>query len=136
VTDPKVQLVYRRRPREVVFPRSPPTTIVRPTRAQAECRLKFGELARASKHFTIEEVARMVGGEVVEVNGRKAVRLPNGRILQKHQAFVKAMLSGWRSEHSSGVKMPKWLEELSRAYFPAVRVSAVEEVLKQKGLKA
>jgi len=69
-----------------------------------------------SKHFTAEEVARMVGGEAVVVNGRKAIKLPDGRILQKHQAFIKAMLTGWISPHTR-VHLPKWLRELSRTYY-------------------
>ena len=98
------------------YVRLEPITVRRPTRAQAHCRLRFGELSRASKHFSAEEVARMVGGEVVEVDGVKAVKLPDGRILQKHQAFLKAMLTGWRSPYTR-VYLPKWLRELSRTYF-------------------
>jgi len=112
----RLQLVLRWRPQLTAYIRYEPITTVRPTRAQAHCRLRFGELSRAAKFFSVEEVARMVGGEVVEVNGVEAVKLQDGRVLQKHQAFLKAMLSGWRSPYTR-VHLPKWLRELSRTYF-------------------
>jgi len=112
-----LQLVLRWRPSPVVYVRSEPVTVKRPTRAQAQCRLRFGELSKVSKHYTHEEVAELVGGEVVEVNGRKVIRLPDGRLLQKHQAFIKAMLSGWRSPHTR-VSVPRWLEEVTRYWVP------------------
>ena len=111
----RLQLVLRLRPEPRAYVRAEPVTAARPTRAQAECRLRFGELARAARHFTHEEVARMVGGEVVEVGGRKAIRLPDGRLLLKHQAFMKATMSGWRSPHARA-HLPAWLRQLSRLY--------------------
>jgi len=112
-----LQLVLRLRPELTVYARSEPVTVKRPTRAQAQCRLKFGELSKAAKHFTHEEVARMVGGEVVEVNGKKAIKMPDGRLLMKHQALIKAMLSGWKSPYTQ-VHIPTWLREASRLYTP------------------
>ena len=72
----------------------------------------------------------MVGGEVVEVNGVKAVRLPDGRVIQKHQAFIKAMLTGWRSPYTR-VTLPKWLRSLSRSFFSL----PVQQVKKYKELE-
>lgn len=74
----------------------------------------------------------MVGGEVVEVNGRKAIRLPDGRLLMKHQAYVKARTSGWRSEQSRIWRLPRWIEELSKAFYPAV---PAEELLRALEVK-
>jgi len=126
----RIQLVLRWRPRLVLYVREEPVTVRRPTRAQAHCRLRFGELSRASRHFSAEEVAEMVGGEVVEVNGVKAVRLPDGRVIQKHQAFIKAMLTGWRSPYTR-VTLPKWLRSLSRSFFSL----PVQQVKKYKELE-
>jgi len=115
----KLQLVLRWKPKPLVYVRSEPVTVERPTRAQAQCRLKFGELSEASKHYTYEEVAELVGGEVVEINGGKAIKLPDGRILMKHHAFIKARLSGWRSPHTR-VRIPRWLRELSSRYWVSI----------------
>lgn len=121
-----IQLVLRRKPGIVVYPRSTPVTVKRPTPAQAQCRLRFGELSRAARHYTHEEVARMVGGEVVEVNGRKAIKMPDGRLLQKHHAFIKAMLAGWRSPDTR-VHIPLWLRRLSQVYWPPLPHEAIKK---------
>jgi len=112
----RLQLVIRWKPRLTVYPRSEPVTIRRPTRAQAHCRSRFGELSGVGRFFSAREVAEMLGGEVIKVNGREAVKLPDGRILQKHQAFLKAMLTGFKSPYTR-VHLPKWLRELSRTYY-------------------
>jgi len=96
--------------------------------------LRFGELSRAARHFSVEEVAEMVGGEVVEVNGRKVVKLPDGRLLMKHQAFIKAMLTGWRSPDTR-VHIPKWLREISRTYYTLPYSPELVKVLRVVGKK-
>jgi len=131
---PRLELVIRWSPRLTVFVREEPVTRVRPSRAQAHCRLRFAELSKASKHFTHEEVAELVGGEVVEVNGRKAIRMPDGRLLQKHLAFIKAMMTGFKSPYTR-VSMPKWLRTVSRNWFTAPgitykRYKALKETIK------
>ncbi|RLE65002.1 MAG: hypothetical protein DRJ38_04485 [Thermoprotei archaeon] len=130
----RLQLVLRWRPRLVTYVRLEPVTVVRPTPAQAQCRLRFGELSRAARHFSVEEVAEMVGGEVVEVNGRKVVKLPDGRLLMKHQAFIKAMLTGWRSPDTR-VHIPKWLREISRTYYTLPYSPELVKVLRVVGKK-
>ncbi|RLE62833.1 MAG: hypothetical protein DRJ47_10095 [Thermoprotei archaeon] len=112
----RIQLVLRTRPKLRIFVRKEPVTARRPTAAQAQCRLRFGELSKAARNYSHEEVARMVGGEVVVVNGKKAIRMPDGRILLKHQAFIKAMMTGWKSPDTR-IHLPKWMQELSRVYF-------------------
>ena len=120
-----MQLVLRTKPELNVYLRREPITYKYPTVAQALCRLKFSEVAEASKNFSIEEVAELVGGEVVEVEGRKAVKLPDGRLLTKHQAFIKAMLSGWRSG-AAKTYVPKWLLE---TYYTYRRIYGLRERL-------
>jgi len=44
-----VQAVYRRKPRETVYFRSAPYTILYPTPAQIQARLKFAETARKAR---------------------------------------------------------------------------------------
>lgn len=124
------QLVIRWRPRLTVYVRAEPVTVRRPTPAQADARLRFGELARESKLYSVEEVAEMVGGEVVEVNGKKAIKLPDGRVLMKHQAFIKARLTGFRSQYTRVFRLPRWLSELSTTYYPAVPVRVLRAVKK------
>lgn len=109
-----VQLVRRTRPRELVYLRSAPATVAEPTPGQAECRLRFAEAARLAARVTAEEAARLVGGEVVEVAGRKAVRMPDGRLLLPHQAYISAYMNGWRSGKRKE-RLPLWAQRLSTA---------------------
>jgi hypothetical protein len=111
-----IQLVVRTRPRLLVYARRVPVTIWRPTPAQADVRRRFGEAVRESSRYTVEEVARMVGGEVVEVNGKKAIRMPDGRVLMKHTAYASYAMRGYRSPHRR-IPIPAWLEELSKRYY-------------------
>jgi hypothetical protein len=120
------QLVTRLKPRRTVYVRKAPTTIKRPTMAQAELRLRLAELSRESKLLTVEDVARMVGGEVVELDGRKAVKMPDGRILLKQMAYVKHMLGKYRSPYSR-VRVPAWLEDLSKRYFIQIPLKSIIE---------
>lgn len=107
-----VQLVRRSRPRETWYVRSAPATIHLPTPAQAECRLRFASVARAAARAPLEVVAEMVGGEPVLVDGREAVRMPDGRLLLKHQAYVSAVMQGWRSP-SAKYEPPLWYRRLA-----------------------
>lgn len=127
----EIQLVMRLRPRPLLYARNKPITTTIPTPAQAECRLRFGEISRMSRHYSAEEVARMVGGEVVEINGRKYIRMPDGRILMKHHALIKHMLSGWRSEKTRIPRTPQWLETLSRKYYPPApeAIKVIKEIV-------
>jgi len=127
--DLNVQMVVREKPKTTVYFRSLPTTIESPTPAQSELRLKFAEVVKESKKYTVEEVARLVGGEVIEVNGKKYIRMPDGRVLMKHMAYVKYVMSGYRSPNSK-VRLPKWVEMLSTIALPSAR--AVEELIKSK----
>ncbi|MEM4454308.1 MAG: hypothetical protein QXT28_06345 [Thermofilaceae archaeon] len=110
----EVQLVRRTRPRELTYLRSAPVTILEPTPAQAECRLRFAEAAKLAARVTAEEAARLVGGEVVEVAGRKAVRMPDGRLLLPHQAYISALVRGWRSGRRKE-RLPLWAQRLATA---------------------
>jgi hypothetical protein len=59
-----------------------------PSEAQLRVRRQLAEAAREASRMTVEEVASLVGGEVVEVEGRKLVKLPDGRVLDKNRAYV------------------------------------------------
>jgi hypothetical protein len=124
----ELQLVVRTKPRLRVYLRKAPATIKRPTPAQAETRLLFARAVEEAKNLTIEQVAELVGGVVVEVNGKKAVMTPDGRVLMKHMAYVAHALRGYKSPRAR-VKIPAWLELLSRTFYtplPApARVKAV-----------
>jgi hypothetical protein len=125
----KIQIVCRRKPKVTVYVRKAPTTIERPTMAQAELRAKLAELSRESRLLSVEEVARLVGGEVIKLNGKKAVRMPDGRILLKQMAYVGYMLKNYRSKYSR-IRIPAWLEELARRQsIPIYRV--VEEYIRK-----
>jgi len=105
----RVQL-YLRQGRPVV--RAVPATAEHPTEAQAMSRLMFGVAAKMSRFFTVEEVATLVGGQVVEVNGRKMIRTPDGRLLLKQMAFVKWFMEGYRTGLAKPRHKPKWLRQL------------------------
>lgn len=109
----RLQLVRRGKPRETVYLRSPPITALNPTPAQAECRLEFGCVSRAGVRAPLDVVASMVGGEPVIVNGKEAVRMPDGRVLMKHQAYISALMTGWRSPRSTYGEPPLWVKRLA-----------------------
>jgi len=102
--------IYLRQGRPVV--RAVPATAEHPTRAQAMSRLMFGVAAKMSRFFTVEEVAALVGGQVVEVNGRKMIRTPDGRLLLKQMAFVKWFMEGYRTGLAKPRPEPEWLSQL------------------------
>jgi hypothetical protein len=102
--------IYLRQGRPVV--RAVPATAEHPTEAQAMSRLMFGVAARVSRFFTVEEVAMLVGGQVVEVNGRKMIRMPDGRLLLKQMAFVKWFMEGYRTGLAKPRPEPEWLSQL------------------------
>ena len=114
----RLQLVIRWRPRLVVYTRAEPVTVRRPTPAQAEARLRFAEVARLARILTPEQVADLVGGEVVEVDGKRWVRLPNGKILPPQNALVWWYMSGWRSPRTRVFELPRWLTEVAKSYAP------------------
>jgi len=105
----RVQL-YLRQGRPVV--RAVPATAEHPTDAQAMSRVMFGVAAKMSRFFTVEEVAELVGGQVVEVNGRKMIRTPDGRLLLKQMAFVKWFMEGYRTGLAKPGPKPEWLSQL------------------------
>jgi len=102
--------IYLRQGRPVV--RAVPATAEHPTEAQAMSRLMFGVAARVSRFFTVEEVAALVGGQVVEVNGRKMIRTPDGRLLLKQMAFVRWFMEGYRTGLAKPRPVPEWLSQL------------------------
>ncbi len=102
--------IYLRQGRPVV--RAVPATAEHPTEAQAMSRLMFGVAAKMSRFFTVEEVATLVGGQVVEVNGRKMIRMPDGRLLLKQMAFVKWFMEGYRTGLAKPRPVPEWLSQL------------------------
>ncbi len=104
-----VQL-YLRQGRPVV--RAVPYTAEHPTDAQAMSRLMFGVAAKISRFFTAEEVAMLVGGQVVEANGRKLILMPDGRLLLKQMAFVKWFMEGYRTGLAKPRPVPEWLSQL------------------------
>jgi len=105
----RVQL-YLRQGRPVV--RAVPATAEHPTDAQAMSRVMFGVAAKMSRFFTVEEVATLVGGQVVEVNGRKMIRTPDGRLLLKQMAFVRWFMEGYRTGLAKPGPKPEWLSQL------------------------
>jgi len=102
--------VYLRQGRPVV--RAVPATAEHPTSAQAASRAAFAVAAKVSRAFTVEEVAELVGGQVVEVNGKKLVRTPDGRLLLKQMAFVKWFMEGYRTGLAKPGPKPEWLRQL------------------------
>jgi hypothetical protein len=127
----EIQYVLRESPRVRLYVRKTPVTVERPTMAQAELRYLFSEAVKEASKHTVEEVAALVGGEVVEVGGKKAIKMPDGRVLQKHMAYVKHALAGYKSPKAR-VEVPEWLEELGRKYFTPLPLRRVEEVVKRK----
>lgn len=119
-----VQVVVRRKPKLTIYVRKVPAGVYRPTRGQADARRRFLEVVKESSLLTIEDVARLVGGRVVEVNGRKIIEMPDGRHLMKHMAYVKHMLSNYKSPYSR-VSIPAWLEELSKKYYISLPSRAI-----------
>jgi hypothetical protein len=107
--DVRVQ-VYLRQGRPVV--RAVPATAEHPTDAQAASRVMFGVAAKISRAFTVEEVAALVGGQVVKVNGRKMIRTPDGRLLLKQMAFVRWFMEGYRTGLAKPRPRPEWLSQL------------------------
>jgi len=105
----RVQL-YLRQGRPVV--RALAATAEHPTDAQAMSRVMFGVAAKMSRFFTVEEVATLVGGQVVEVNGRKMIRTPDGRLLLKQMAFVRWFMEGYRTGLAKPGPKPEWLSQL------------------------
>jgi len=102
--------VYLRQGRPVV--RAVPATAEHPTSAQAASRAAFAVAAKVSRFFTVEEVAELVGGQVVKVNGKKLVRMPDGRLLLKQMAFVKWFMEGYRTGLAKPGPKPEWLRQL------------------------
>ena len=59
-----------------------------PSEAQLRARRELAGASKEASRLTVEEVARLVGGEVVEVKDSKKIRLPDGRVLSKQPAYV------------------------------------------------
>ena len=85
--DKPIQLVFRTKPRPIIYLRAKPKTAYRPTPAQIRARLRFGELAKKAK------------GKKFKVNGEFVSDLPPAA------EMVKAM----RGERfGETVKPKKW----------------------------
>jgi hypothetical protein len=126
-----IQTVRRTKPKPIVYYRRRPVTYVRPSPAQAEIRYLFAQAVSEAKLLTAEQIAKMIGGEVVELNGKKYIKMPDGRILMKHMAYVKYLLEGYKSE-KSGVKTPVWLEEISRKTFTPIPFEIIKRIVEEK----
>ena len=124
-TPVRLQLVLRWRPSPRPYFRAEPVTVRRPTPAQAEARLRFAEAARLARLLSPEQVAELVGGEVVEIQGKRWVRLPDGRVLPPQNALVKWYMSGWRSRHTRVYDLPAWLRRLRKALHPPVSIELI-----------
>jgi len=125
----ELEVVVRTKPRLTIYFRRPAVTRRRPTPAQAEARLRMAEAMRIAKLLSVEKVAELVGGEVVRVGDRVAVRMPDGRLLQKDMAFVGFYMRGWRSRQRRAA-IPAWLEDISKRFL-ALSLRAVEELAKR-----
>jgi len=104
----EVQIVYRK---GRLYLRSLPITCSQPTPAQAEIRALFAIYARQASALSVEQVARIVGGEVVDVNGLKLIKMPDGRLLLKQQAYISYALRSYRSSLKKE-KKPLWMQRL------------------------
>jgi hypothetical protein len=124
-----IEAVMRRRPKLVIYVRRRPVTREIPTKAQAELRVLFAHAVRIAKLLTVEKVAELVGGEVVQVGDKKYVKMPDGRILMKHMALVKHLLKGYSSPDRR-YRMPLWLEELSKRLLTPVTPPELAEQIK------
>lgn len=125
----ELEVVVRTKPKLTVYFRRPAVTRRRPTPAQAEARLRMAEAMRTAKLLSPEAVAKLVGGEVVRVGDRTAIRMPDGRLLQKDMAFVGFYMRNWRSGKRRAA-IPAWLEDISKR-FVALPLRAVEELAKR-----
>ena len=125
----ELEVVVRTKPKLTVYFRRRAITRVRPTPAQAEARLRMAEAMRIARLLSPEEVARIVGGEAVKVGEKVAVRMPDGRLLQKDMAFVSFYMRGWRSGKRRAA-IPAWLEDTSKRFLP-LPLRAVEELVKR-----
>jgi hypothetical protein len=125
----ELEVVVRTEPKLTIYFRRPAITRLRPTPAQAEARLRMAEAMRIAKLLSAEEVAKLVGGEVVKVGDKVAIRMPDGRLLQKDMAFVGFYMRGWRSGRRR-VAIPAWLEDVSKR-FVALPLRAVEELARR-----
>jgi hypothetical protein len=125
----ELELVVRTRPRLTAYVRRRPITRRRPTPAQAEARLKFSEARAVAKLLSAEEVARLAGGAAFYRDGKPRIRTPDGRVLQKDMAAVRALMRGWRSGKARAYWLPAWLlEPLRRLSLPLGRAEAEEEL--------
>jgi len=85
-------IVYVRRRSKPYFRRSPTKP---PTPPKRMTWITFAKLVKEAKKKSFEEVARLVGGEVVELpTGGKVIKLPSGEMLPKAAAYVRAMMKG------------------------------------------
>jgi hypothetical protein len=127
-----VQIVFRKKPRELIYYRKPPITYVRPTQAQAELRYLFAIAVKESKNYSVEEVAKLVNGEVIERDGKKFIKMPDGRILMKHMAYVAYKLRGYRSEKKRVYELPEWLKEIAK-YYISIPTTQLEKLIIYRG---
>lgn len=104
-------IVLVKRGGRIYFRRSPSKP---PTPPKLRAWERFKELTEEAKHLSFDEVARAVGGEVVELpKGGKAIKLPSGEILPKAAAYVRAKMKGEKyalpeTQLEKLVKMLKW----------------------------
>lgn len=96
--------------------RALPYTVYMPTSAQAEMAMKFAEIVKASKAFTIEEVAKLVNGKVIEINGKKFIEMPDKSIYLKQMALVKYYLKNYRSKNRKPLPKPVWYQNFEKSY--------------------
>jgi len=113
--EPLIQIVYRRKPREIVFLRKKPADPK--TEYQLRCREAFKRVAGLSKKLTIEEVSALTGYRIYD-RDKNLLITPEGEILPKTAALVKHFLTG--TGFGRTYKPRKW--ELALAgYFVSIR---------------
>ena len=131
-----VQLVRRRRPYHTMYIRLAPYTIWRPKPAQAEVRVKFGELAREAGRLGPDRILRLAKSMGYDVDwSRKLVYDPKlKRWLPCVAWYIRLKFTGYRSRQPRSPRRPKWLELLERLYTREIvsRVVEIAEKLKSK----
>jgi len=89
-----IQIVHRKKPREKVYLRAAPRTILFPTAAQIEARIRFGEAASKAKD----------GKGLVEVEGYGELPQAAAKVVEE--------LKGFKSEEKKEPPKPQWYERM------------------------
>jgi len=98
---------------------------------QLEVRAEFGKLAQEAAGKSAEEIARIVGGTVIEGKTGKLIQMPDGRILPPVAAYIAAKMKGFRAPHAL-----KPEEYPSRKRRTAYTLAQIEKELEARGVSA